>query len=63
MPENRFKCKMFFAQSFRLKMAGKVAKRRTIRRLVISERALRPLAYLEDVTDQKARFQELIGEV
>jgi len=34
----------------------------TIRRQVISERALRPIAHLEDVTDQKARFQELIGE-
>ena len=27
------------------------------------ERALRPVAQLADVTDQKARFQELIGEV
>ena len=33
----------------------------TIRRPTISERALRPIAQLEDITDQKARFQELIG--
>src|SRR3989338_6437794 len=33
----------------------------TIRRPAISERALRPIARLQDVTDQKARFQELIG--
>jgi len=35
----------------------------TIRRQAISERALRPIAQLEDITDQKARFQELIGKV
>jgi len=35
----------------------------TLRRPVISERALRPIAHLENVTDQKARFQELIGQV
>ena len=33
----------------------------TIRRSAISERTLRPIAQLEDVTDQKARFQRLIG--
>lgn len=35
----------------------------TIRRQVISERALRPIAHLQDVIDQKARFQRLTGEV
>ena len=35
----------------------------TTRRQVISERALRPIAHLQDVADQKTRFQELIGEV
>ena len=35
----------------------------TIRRPPISERVLRPIAHLEDVTDQKVRFQQLIGEV
>ena len=34
----------------------------TIRRPAISERALRPIAQLEDATDQKTRFQELIGQ-
>jgi hypothetical protein len=34
-----------------------------LHRPAISERALRPIAHLENVTDQKARFQELIGEV
>jgi len=34
----------------------------TTRRSVITERSLRPLAHLEDVTDQKARFQKLISE-
>src|SRR3989338_3590415 len=33
------------------------------RRPVVSERVLRPIAHLEDVMDQKTRFQELIGEV
>jgi len=33
----------------------------TIRRPAISERALRPIAHIQDVTDQKARFQQLIG--
>jgi len=31
-----------------------------VRRPAISERALRPIAGLEDVTDQKAKFHELI---
>ncbi len=35
----------------------------TIHRPAISERALRPIAHLQDVTDQKTRFQRLIGEV
>ena len=35
----------------------------TIRQSAISERALRPIAHLQDVTDQKVRFQELIGQV
>lgn len=35
----------------------------TLHRPAISERALRPIAQLEDVTDQQARFQKLIGEV
>ena len=34
----------------------------TIHRPPISERALRSIARLEDLTDQKARFQQLIGE-
>ena len=34
----------------------------TIHRPAISERALRPIAHLEDVADQKARFQQLLGE-
>jgi len=34
----------------------------TIRRPAISERALRPIARLENITDQKTLFQELIGE-
>jgi len=33
----------------------------TIRRSAISERALRPIARLDDVADQQTRFQELIG--
>ena len=33
-----------------------------IRRTAISERALRPIAHLENTTDQHARFQALIGE-
>lgn len=32
----------------------------TIHRQVISERALRPIAHLEDVTAQKARFRQLV---
>lgn len=35
----------------------------TIRRPPINERTLRPIAHLEDVTDQIGRFQELIGQV
>ena len=34
----------------------------TIRRSVISERALRPIARLEDAEDQKIQFQKLLGE-
>jgi len=34
----------------------------TLHRSAISERALRPIAHLEDDTDQKTRFQELIGQ-
>lgn len=34
----------------------------TIHRPAISERALRSIARLEDVEDQKARFQQLLGE-
>jgi hypothetical protein len=34
-----------------------------LRRPAISERALRPIAHLQDVTEQKARFQELTGAV
>jgi hypothetical protein len=33
------------------------------RRQAITERALRPIAKLENVTDQKARFEELIDQV
>jgi hypothetical protein len=29
----------------------------------LNRRALRPIAHLEDIADQKARFQELLGEV
>jgi len=32
-----------------------------VRRPAITERALRPIAQLEDPADQRARFQELIG--
>ncbi|GAB4366196.1 MAG: hypothetical protein Kow00128_09410 [Deltaproteobacteria bacterium] len=32
-----------------------------IRRPAVTERALRPIAQLENATDQKARFQDLIG--
>lgn len=35
----------------------------TISQPAISERALRPLAQLADVADQRARFQQLIGAV
>ena len=34
-----------------------------VRRPAITERALRPIAQLETVTDQKARFEELIEQV
>ena len=34
-----------------------------VRRPAITERALRPVAQLENVTDQKARFEELIEQV
>jgi len=34
----------------------------TTHRQVISERALRSIARLENITDQKVRFRELIGE-
>ena len=34
-----------------------------IHRQAISERALRPIAQLKDVTEQQARFRECIGEV
>ena len=33
-----------------------------IPRLAVTERALRPIAGLEDLTDQKAKFQELIEQ-
>jgi len=32
-----------------------------VRRPAITERALRPIAQLEDLADQKAKFQELVG--
>ena len=34
----------------------------TTRRQVISERALRPIAHLEDLTEQKAQFQRLLSD-
>ena len=34
-----------------------------IGRGAVTERALRPIAQLDDVADQQVRFQELIGEV
>ena len=34
----------------------------TSRRSVITERALRPIAQLPDITAQKAQFQKLVGE-
>ena len=34
----------------------------TIHRQAISERALRPIAQMEDITEQRARFQALIGQ-
>jgi hypothetical protein len=33
------------------------------RRPVITERALRPIAQLESVADQKAKFQELVAQL
>ena len=33
------------------------------RRPAVTERALQPIAQLENVTDQKARFEELIEQV
>ena len=35
----------------------------TTRRQMISERALQPIAHLQDASEQKARLQELIGTV
>jgi len=35
----------------------------TVRRPAITERALRPVAQLENATDQKAKFQELVSQV
>lgn len=35
----------------------------TVRRPIITERALRPIALLETATDQKTRFQELISDI
>ena len=32
-----------------------------VRRPAITERALRPIAQMEDLADQKAKFQELVG--
>jgi len=34
-----------------------------VRRPAITERALRPIAQLENATDQKAKFQELVSQV
>jgi len=34
----------------------------TVRRPVVTERALRPIAHLEDLTNQKAKFEELLGQ-
>lgn len=61
MPENRFRCKRFFGQPHQAYDARKVAERRTIRREVIGERALRPIAQLEGawlVHVQGARQEE-----
>lgn len=32
-----------------------------VRRPAITERALRPIAQIEDAADQRARFEELVG--
>jgi len=34
-----------------------------VRQPAITERALRPIAQMEDLAHQKAKFQELLGEV
>ena len=34
----------------------------TTRRQVISERALRPIAHLEDLTEQKSQFHRLLSD-
>jgi hypothetical protein len=35
----------------------------TVCRPAITERTLRPIARLEDLTDQKSKFQELLGQM
>jgi hypothetical protein len=34
-----------------------------VRRPTITERALRPIAQLETVADQKAKFQEIVAQL